>query len=95
MMNHIVEILIVIIVILTQHYLSTRNNPYFGGILPLAYIIVISFFFTRLMSGNDKFSSWLAIIGGLAAFLSIWIKGRETVKKKRQKELERIELNNL
>jgi hypothetical protein len=35
------------------------------------------------------------IIAGLTIFLGIWSSGREKLKKKRQKELNRIELENL
>jgi hypothetical protein len=95
MIGHLNSILITIIVLGTQHYLSTRNNPYLGGILPAGYIIFISFFFTKLVSGYDKFSSFFMIIAGLTIFLGIWASGREKLKKKRQKELDRIELENL
>ncbi|WP_372439973.1 hypothetical protein [Priestia endophytica] len=95
MMDHLESILITIIVLSTQHYLSTRNNPYLGSILPVGYIIFISFFFTKLVSGNDKFSSISMIIVGLTILLGIWISGREKLKKKRQKELDRIAIKNL
>ncbi|MBU8691116.1 hypothetical protein KM918_27950 [Priestia megaterium] len=95
MIDHLNSILITIIVLGTQHYLSTRNNPYLGGILPVGYIIFISFFFTKLVSENDRFSSFLMIIVGLTVLLGIWTSGREKLKKKRQKELDRIELQNL
>lgn len=94
-MNHVVGILITIIVLLIQDYLSTRKNPYLGGILPIVYIGVISFFFNKLMSNNDDFSTWVILIVALCGLLSSWISGRERFKKKRQKELDRIELQNL
>jgi hypothetical protein len=34
-------------------------------------------------------------MAALCGLLSIWISGRERFKKKRQKELDRIELQNL
>ncbi|MFD0084189.1 hypothetical protein [Priestia megaterium] len=94
-MDHIVGILVVIIILLTQDYLSTRKNPYLGGIIPLIYIGVISFFFNRLMDSNDNSSTWVILIVALCGLLSSWISGRERFKKKRQKELDRIELQNL
>lgn len=94
-MDHVVGILIVIVILVTQNFLSSRNNPYLGGILPVAYIGFISFFFNKLIANGDYFSTWLIIIAGLCGLLSIWISGRERFKKKRQKELDRIELQNL
>ncbi|MFF2286612.1 hypothetical protein [Peribacillus butanolivorans] len=94
-MIHIVGILVVIVILLTQDYLSTRKNPYLGGIIPIVYIGVISFFFNKLMDNNDHSSTWVILIVGLCGLLSSWISGRERFKKKRQKELERIELQNL
>ena len=94
-MSHIVGILVVIIILLVQAYLSSRKNPYLGAILPVVYIGFISFFFNKLMADNDHFSTWLRIIAALCGLLSAWISGRERFKKKRQKELDRIELQNL
>ncbi|MFI8707795.1 hypothetical protein ACIGHG_12070 [Bacillus sp. NPDC077411] len=94
-MNPIVGILVTIVIIVTQAFLSSRKNPYLGGIFPLAYIGFISFFFNKLITNGDYFSTWLMIIAGLCSFLSIWASGRKRFKKKRQKELDLIELQNL
>ncbi|AKO92922.1 hypothetical protein [Priestia filamentosa] len=94
-MDYIVKILVVILILLIQEYLSTRKNPYLGGILPIVYIGVISLFFNRLMDNNDNSSTWVILIVALCGLLSTWISGRERFKKKRQKELDRIELQNL
>lgn len=84
-MDHIVGILVVIIILLTQDYLSTRKNPYLGGIIPLVYIGVISFFFNRLMDNNDNSSTWVILIVALCGLLSSWISGRERFKRKDKK----------
>lgn len=94
-MSHVIGILVVVIILLTQNFLSSRKNPYLGGILPVVYIGFISFFFNKLMANSDHFSTWLMIMAALCGLLSIWIPGRERFKKKRQKELDRIELQNL
>ncbi|MBC6972460.1 hypothetical protein H9I32_08570 [Bacillus sp. Xin] len=94
-MKPVVGILVTVVIIVIQSFLSSRKNPYLGGILPVAYIGFISFFFNKLFANGDYFSTWLMILAGLCAFLSIWISGRERFKKKRQKELDRIELQNL
>jgi SNF family Na+-dependent transporter len=94
-MSHVIGILVVVIILLTQNFLSSRKNPYLGGILPVVYIGFISFFFNKLMANSDHFSTWLMIMAALCGLLSIWISGRERFKKKRQKESDRIELQNL
>uniref|UniRef100_UPI00402AA3F1 hypothetical protein n=1 Tax=Bacillus sp. DX2.2 TaxID=3073452 RepID=UPI00402AA3F1 len=95
-MNPVVGILVIIVIIVTQSFLSSRKNPYLGGILPVAYIGFISFFFNKLIiAKGDYFSTWIMIMGGLCGFLSIWASGRKSFKKNRQKELDRIELQNL
>ncbi|EJQ04555.1 hypothetical protein IE3_05300 [Bacillus cereus BAG3X2-1] len=87
--------IIVVIIIVTQSFLSSRKTPYLSGILPVAYIGFISFFFNKLIASGDYFSTWLMIIAGLCGLLSIWNSGRERFKRNRQKELDRIELQNL
>ena len=47
------------------------------------------------MHNNDNSSAWVILIVALCGLLSTWISGRERFKKKRQKELDRIELQNL
>ncbi|EOP17936.1 hypothetical protein ACW4EZ_30635 (plasmid) [Bacillus toyonensis] len=94
-MKPVVGILVIVVIIVIQSFLSSRKNPYLGGILPVAYIGFISFFFNKLLANGDYFSTWIKIIAGLCGLLSIWISGRERFKKKRQKELDRIELQNL
>ncbi|MED0968524.1 hypothetical protein [Bacillus paramycoides] len=94
-MSPVVGIIVVIIIIVTQSFLSSRKTPYLGGILPVAYIGFISFFFNKLIANGDYFSTWLMLIAGLCGLLSIWNSGRERFKRNRQKELDRIELQNL
>ncbi|RAS75495.1 hypothetical protein [Priestia endophytica] len=94
-MDHVVGILIVIVIMIVQQFLSSRKNPYLGGILPVVYIGSVVFYFNKLMADGDHFSTWLMIVAALCGLLSIWISGRESFKKKRKKELDRIELQNL
>lgn len=98
-MNPVVGILVIVVIIVTQIFLSSRKNPYLGGILPVAYIGFIIFFFNKLIVNGDYFSTWIMIIAGLCSFLSTWASGRKHFKKKsqkkRQKELDLIELQNL
>jgi hypothetical protein len=37
----------------------------------------------------------LVLVGGLALLLSVWNNGRESIKKKRKKELEKMKLRDI
>lgn len=98
-MKPVVGILVIVVIIVTQIFLSSRKTPYLGGILPVAYIGFIGFFFNKLIANGDYLSTWIMIMVGLCSFLSIWASGRKRLKKKRQKDLDLelglIELQNL
>ncbi|WP_163100718.1 hypothetical protein [Peribacillus alkalitolerans] len=87
--------LIAIVIIGIQFYLSSRTNVYWGAILPGLYLVFIVSWFLKKFGEVDTLSLILAAIGGLAFLLSIWINGRESLKKKRKKELEKIDIQNI
>ena len=86
---------IAIISIGAQFYLSRRANVYWGAILPLLYVTYIVWWYFKNIDEVNTFSHIFAIVAGLAFFLSVWINGREAVKTKRKKELEKIDLQNI
>lgn len=69
---------------------------YLGAILPGIYI---AFFVYGKLSGlfneGKEISMILAAFGGTAILLLVWINGRKSVKDKRRKELEKIELHDI
>lgn len=89
--------LIALVILGCQFYLSRRRNVWWGAILPIAYFLVFVYswfsetFFTR---GNNTASFVLALLGGLAFLLLGWINGRESVKRKEKKELEKMKLRD-
>ena len=87
--------LIAIVIIGLQFYLSRRINVYWGAILPGLYLVFIVSWFLKKFGEVDTLSLILAAVGGLAFLLSIWINGRESLKKKRKKELEKIHIQNI
>jgi hypothetical protein len=95
-MIDVILFLAAIVIIGVQYYLSRRNNQYWGAILPVIYI---AFFVYGSLSGVFKegkgVSIFLAAFGGTVVLLSLWVSGRQAVKDKRKKELEKIELHNL
>ncbi|WP_428910060.1 hypothetical protein [Niallia sp. Krafla_26] len=94
-MSEIYGWVIALLAIGIQVYLSRRENGYWGAILPVLYVIFIVGWFIKRFGEVDTLSLILAAVGGLAFLVSVWINGRESVKKKRKKEMEKIELQDL
>ena len=77
-------------ILFIHHFLSRRDNLIWGAILPVGYagLMIWLFFITKA-----EFEPFLLV--GLFIFLGIWSEGRISVKKKRQKELDKITLQDL
>ena len=93
-MNDTTKLLVVIIILGFQHFFSTRNNKYFGAILPVGYTLVMTWFFI-----NNQFEKPLAFILylllGLAFLLSGWKTGRSRYKKDRENELNKMKTRDI
>jgi len=92
--NDTTKLLVVIIILGFQHFFSTRNNKYFGAILPVGYTLVMTWFFI-----NNQFEKPLAFILylllGLAFLLSGWKAGRSKYKKDRENELNKMKTRDI
>lgn len=77
-------------VLFTQHFLSRRNNPFWGVILPVAYIGLLIW---MLFIKKAEFEVVFVIV--FLVLLGIWSEGRIYIKKKRKKELEKIAVQDL
>ncbi|MCJ2148438.1 hypothetical protein ACG2QI_15825 [Bacillus sp. GM2] len=84
-MNTIYILLIGFTILGIQYFLSTRNRTFWGAILPTAYIIFLVAL--SIHEGKSFASFYLPLIGGLALLLGEWIKGREALKKKQEREM--------
>ncbi|AGN35217.1 hypothetical protein OIO07_17630 [Bacillus paralicheniformis] len=84
-MNTIYILLIGFAILGIQYFLSTRNRTFWGAILPTAYIIFLVAL--SIHEGKSFASFYLPLIGGLALLLGEWIKGREALKKKQEREM--------
>ena len=84
-MNTIYILLIGFTILGIQYFLSTRNRTFWGAILPTAYIIFLVAL--SIHEGKSFASFYFPLIGGLALLLGEWIKGREALKKKREREM--------
>ncbi|MPQ27106.1 hypothetical protein [Bacillus paralicheniformis] len=84
-MNTIYILLIGFTILGIQYFLSTRNRTFWGAILPTAYIIFLVAL--SIHEGKSFASFYLPLIGGLVLLLGEWIKGREALKKKQEREM--------
>ncbi|MFT9819229.1 hypothetical protein [Lysinibacillus sp. NPDC056185] len=95
MYKWLIAILIAIVILGTQFYLSRRTNVYWGAIVPVVYLVII---FGWWYNGMDKFNTYtlfkVAVVGP-AVLLGIWARGRESLKNKRKKELEKMKLHDI
>ncbi|PGK52000.1 hypothetical protein CN918_29875 [Priestia megaterium] len=93
-MTHLLYWGIAIVVYIAQHILSRRQKAYWGAIIPLAYL---AYMITILAQDNfhDFKGFILATLGGLAITCGIWATGRDSFNKKRKKELEKIQIQDI
>ena len=85
------SIIITIIILATQHYLSTRKYWWTGAIIPIIYG-VFAIWFKVYKAPSFKIS--LLIIIGLI-LLGIWADGREKYKKKINKEMDKMKSEDI
>lgn len=95
-MFHILLFLIAIAIVGVQYMLSRKNNAYWGAILPVLYMVFMTYgWVTDVFTDKNIINMVLATFGGEVVLLSAWVKGREFVKKKREKELEKMKLHDI
>ncbi|UIJ69960.1 hypothetical protein LW858_32050 (plasmid) [Bacillus cereus] len=89
--------LIAILLIGLQYFLSRRENVYWGLCLPILYVITLLYLgVTEVLTVKGNTLIFIIIIlGGLAILLGIWIKGREDLKNKQKKELDRMKTKDM
>lgn len=93
-MGWLINILITILVLVVQHFLSTRKSAFWGALLPLCFAGLMAYLkYSGLADGERDF--WFMASLGTVILLSIWATGRETLKKKRKKELDKMESHDL
>jgi len=77
-----------------QYFLSRRQKVFWGAILPIAFIIL-----TIVLLSFNSFNGWVSMIFpailGLLILCGIWSNAREDLKKKRLKELEKMQAQDL
>jgi len=89
------RLLLILIVFAVQHFLSTRNNVYWGGLLPIIYIAtLISVQFYGIFEWSMMQFILFAIVGELF-LVGYWMSGRKILASKRQRELEKMKAFDL
>ncbi|MGN7402415.1 hypothetical protein ACTHO0_21400 [Cytobacillus praedii] len=85
------RVFIVACVLAVQFFLSTRNNTYWGAILPVAYIVFLTW---MLISNrmNSTISYVLVLLLGLLFLIAEWNGGRKYLREKRKKELDKMKI---
>ena len=97
-MNDLMELIIAFgagtVMLITQHFLSKRENWILGGILP---IISLLFAIGVFNFGKIEFSirSLLPFIMLIVIQLCIWEEGRKKIKEKKELELNKMKSRDL
>ncbi|MBK0010310.1 hypothetical protein IAE23_27980 [Bacillus sp. S35] len=87
--------LIVAIVLILHHFLSTRANVYWGAIIPGAYLILCVWLLCTGHQTDHPIKSSVLLLFGLLIFLIKWGVGRESYKKKQEKELNKMKTKDI
>ncbi|MDQ0175003.1 hypothetical protein [Bacillus chungangensis] len=95
-MAHVMQFAIALGILAIQFFISKRGPLFVGAVLPIMYIVFFIYayvtdFFTKRSTG----SLLGAVIGGTVLLLAAWIYGRESLAKKRKKELIKMKATDL
>jgi ATP/ADP translocase len=94
-MEYAFQFAIAVGILVAQYFISRRGPVWVGAILPIIYLGGLVYgLFTQHFNGSLK-SILVAGIGGTVLLISAWIKGRESLAKKRQRELNKIKAMDL
>lgn len=95
-MSLFINLLIAFSIIGIQYYLSTRRMAFWGALLPGAYLLFLVYFkFSETFDSSDDKNYWFMALFGMAVLLSGWISGRDSLEKKRKKELEKMQSHDM
>jgi hypothetical protein len=81
-------------VLAVQYFFSTRNSVFWGAIIPVAYIVVLTW-----MLVTNRIESAIAfiliLILGLLFLIAEWNGGRKYLREKRRKELDKMKTHDM
>ncbi|APR00487.1 RDD family protein [Clostridium botulinum] len=94
-MQILITILVTILGLALQQFLSTRKNFILGLILPL-FIVIGAVLFIMFKAESGTLGKWIFKFSILVVInLSIYFEGRDKVKEKSKKELEKMTIQDL
>ncbi|HDK7167934.1 TPA: hypothetical protein PTV44_001793 [Clostridium botulinum] len=94
-MQILITILITIFLVALQQFLSRRKHFVFGLILPL-FVVIGAGLFIMFKAETGTLGKWIFKFSVLLLVsLSVYFEGRDKVKKKKKKELEKMTIKDL
>lgn len=93
-MEYVLYAVIIVALLAAQQFLSTRKQSLFGAILPL---LVIPFTVWAIISRSLEvnFSTILPFAALFVVLLSVWVEGRQGMRKKAKIELEKMKAKDI
>ena len=93
-MDDLYRLSVIVGILAVQYFFSTRNNVYWGSVIPVAYIVfLIWMVVTNRIENTLGFILYLLL--GLLFLIAEWSAGRKSLSQKRKKELDKIKTHDL
>ncbi|MDR7075645.1 hypothetical protein J2Y03_000633 [Neobacillus niacini] len=81
-------------ILAVQFFFSTRNNIFWGAILPVAYIVFLTWqFVMNRIESTMGFILYLFL--GVLFLCAEWNGGRKYLREKRKKELDKMRTHDM
>ena len=81
-------------VLAVQYFFSTRNSVFWGAIIPVAYIVVLTWMLVTSRI-ESAIAFILILILGILFLIAEWNGGRKYLREKRRKELDKMKTHDM
>lgn len=81
-------------ILAVQYFFSTRNNVYWGAIIPVVFTLFLTYMFVTNQI-EHIFAFILILILGMLFLFGQWVGGRKSLRRRRRKELEKMQSHDL
>jgi len=82
------DVFIIAAILGVQYFLSSRNSVYWGGLIPLVFVVWRTWI---LINEDENFLAYvLILLVGLAFLIGGWYEGRKALHEKRKQELDKM-----